>query len=77
MHGHTLRLVELAWQNKRKRRRQIEMKLLVKCNICGKEEVINGQRQYDKEWAPQHRHEDRQTEMDYKIGKNFEMESGK
>lgn len=53
------------------------MKLLVKCNICGKEEVINGQRQYDKEWAPQHRHEDRQTEMDYKIGKNFEMESGK
>lgn len=49
------------------------MKLKATCQLCKEVKVVNGQRQFDA-WAKLHKHEDRQTEIEYKIGKFRKLE---
>lgn len=48
------------------------MKLLVKCTICHEAKTVNGQTQFDT-WKVEHKHLDKQTELNWKLGNQFEI----
>ena len=46
--------------------------LKASCLICKETEKVNGQKKYE-EWAKKHKHPSKQSDIDWKIGKNLRI----
>lgn len=49
------------------------MNIVVTCEICKEVKTVNGQKQFDI-WKLNHKHIDKQTELNWKLGNQFNIE---